>query len=73
MSRIRLFRATTSAVSAFLLVLLPSGCGLESSKAARHSISRPAVIEVPVGATLPAAAPGPAPVINEEIVDMSLG
>jgi hypothetical protein len=53
--------------------LLPSGCGLESSKAARHSISRPAVIEVPVGATLPAAAPGPAPVINEEIVDMSLG
>ena len=54
-------------------VLLPSGCGLESSIAARHSISRPAVIEVPVGATLPAAAPGPAPVINEEIVDMSLG
>jgi hypothetical protein len=53
--------------------LLPSGCGLESSKAAQHSISRPAVIEVPVGATLPAAVPAPAPVINEEIVDMSLG
>jgi hypothetical protein len=52
--------------------LLPSGCGLESSKAAQHSISRPAVIEVPVGAALPAAAPAPA-VINEEIVDMSLG
>ncbi|HXM81646.1 MAG TPA: hypothetical protein VN929_06940 [Burkholderiales bacterium] len=50
-------------------VLLPGGCGVESAKAVRHAISHPAVIEAPSRV----AAPARAPVIEEEIADMSLG